>query len=159
MDNEDIYIEIKNPTLCIICLEELDENITNICVKCNVKCHKKCLHNWHKNKRKNICPICLKTKKFYEKKNIRIEENNIEELENNNNENIIEQGEIIEEEIIEDEEEEDEEREQELINYYLHRQNNNNICYLCVNELCCSKRSGSYILISILLLYTYTSMM
>ena len=54
MNNEDIYVEIKNPSLCIICLEELDDNIKNICINCNVKCHTKCLRNWYKSKKTNM---------------------------------------------------------------------------------------------------------
>ena len=170
MDNEENYIEIKNPTLCIICLEELDDDIKNICINCNIECHTRCLRKWYKSKKKQICPICLKTKKYYEKKrienneievqNISIvlnEENNIEEIENNdnNNEEFDEIGEGSDES---DENERDENRDIELINYYLYRQNNGNICYRTVNELCCSKRTGSYLLIFILLAYTYSSM-
>ena len=162
INNEDIYVEIKNPTLCIICLEELDDNIKNICINCNIECHTRCLRKWYKSKRKQVCPICLKTKRYYEKKmlennetetqNISIvlnEENNIEEVENNgSNEE--------DEEENEEGEEDDENREIELINYYLHRQNDRNICYRTVNELCCSKRTGSYILITFIIIYTYS---
>ena len=170
MDNEDIYVEIKNPSLCIICLEELDDNIKNICINCNVKCHTKCLRNWYKSKKKQICPICLKTKKYYEKKmiknnnieNIAIvlnEENNIEEIQDNqdieNNEEELNEEDLNEEESSEDD---NENRDIELINYYLHRQNDRNICYRSINELCCSKRTGSYLLIFLLLSYAYSSM-
>ena len=55
------------------------------------------------------------------------------------------------------EEEDNENRDIELINYYLHRQNNRNVCCNFINELCCSKRTGSYILILLLLAYTYTA--
>lgn len=175
MNNEDIYVEIKNPTLCIICLEELDSNIKNICINCNIKCHTKCLRNWYKSKKKQICPICLKTKKYYEKKmiennnteNIAIvlnEENNIEEIHDNqnieSNEEEINEEELSEEELSEEElsEDDNENRDIELINYYLHRQNDRNICYRCINELCCSRRTGSYLLIFLLLSYTYSSM-
>ena len=173
MDNGDTYIEIKNPVLCIICLEELDNNIKNICINCNVKCHTKCLRNWYKSKKKQVCPICLKTKKYYEKKGIKNnniedlsivlnEENRIEEILDNQNieNNNINEEEINEAELNEEEElneEDNENRDIELINYYLHRQNDRNVCYNCVNELCCSKRTGSYILIFLLLVYTYTS--
>lgn len=166
INNEDIYVEIKNPTLCIICLEELDGNIKNICINCNIKCHAKCLGKWYKSKRKKICPICLKSKKYYEKKmiennnieNIAIvlnEENNIEEIHNNQDIESNEE-EFSEEEF--SEEEDNENRDIELINYYLHRQNDRNICYRCINELCCSRRTGSYLLIFLLLSYTYSSM-
>ena len=170
MDNEDIYVEIKNPSLCIICLEELDDNIKNICINCNIKCHTKCLRNWYKSKKKQICPICLKTKKYYEKKmiknnnieNIAIvlnEENNIEEIQDNqdieNNEEELNEEDLNEEESSEDD---NENRDIELINYYLHRQNDRNICYRSINELCCSKRTGSYLLIFLLLSYAYSSM-
>ena len=167
MDNEESYIEIKNPTLCIICLEELDDNIKNICINCNIECHTKCLRKWYKSKKKQICPICLKTKRYYEKKklennemetqNISIvlnEENNIEEMENNNSNN---EDDYDEEESEEGEEGEGEEnREIELINYYLHRQNDRNICYRTVNELCCSRRTGSYLLICCIIMYAYS---
>lgn len=161
INNEDIYVEIKNPTLCIICLEELDDNIKNICVNCNIKCHTKCLRKWYKSKRKHICPICLKTKRYYEKKKI---ENNETETQNIsivlNEENNIDD--ISEDELNEegegDEEEMDEEEtgEEEVINYYLHRQNDRNICYRTVNELCCSRRTGSYLLIFCIIVYAYS---
>ena len=80
------------------------------------------------------------------------EENNIEEVENNDsNEEVDEDGEGGEEG-----EEDDENREIELINYYLHRQNDRNICYRTVNELCCSRRTGSYLLIFCIIMYAYS---
>lgn len=160
INNEDIYVEIKNPTLCIICLEELDDNIKNICVNCNIKCHTKCLRKWYKSKRKHICPICLKTKRYYEKK--KIENNEIETetqnisivLNEENNIDYISEDELNEEE--EEEMDEEETGEEEVINYYLHRQNDRNICYRTVNELCCSKRRGSYLLIFCIIMYAYS---
>ena len=155
MNNEDIYVEINNHILCIICLEDLDDNIKNICINCNIKCHAKCLHNWYKSKRKKICPICLKTKNYYEKK---MRENNIEENEDNWGEEIEEIEEMEEmEEIEEIEEMEEMEEIEEDINYYLYRPNDRNICYRSVNELCCSSNTGSYILIFFILLYIYSS--
>ena len=152
INNEDIYVEIKNPTLCIICLEELDDNIKNICINCNIECHTRCLRKWYKSKRKQVCPICLKTKRYYEKKML---ENNETETQNisivlneeNNIDDISEDELNEEEEGGEEEMDEEETGEEEVINYYLHRQNDRNICYRTVNELCCSKRTGSYILI------------
>lgn len=70
-NNEDIYIEINNPNVCIICLEILDNDIIDACNNCNIKCHKICLLKWYKSNRKQICPICLKTKKFYRNKKIK----------------------------------------------------------------------------------------
>ena len=52
-NSETIYIEINNPDICVICLENLDDgdNIKKACYNCNIKCHKKCLREWHKSKR------------------------------------------------------------------------------------------------------------
>ena len=65
--SDNIYIEIKNET-CIICLEKMDLNedyLTKICVKCDVNAHISCLNEWYQKKNKKLCPICLKTEKYY----------------------------------------------------------------------------------------------
>ena len=157
INNEDIYVEIKNPTLCIICLENLDGNIKNICINCKIKCHTKCLCKWYKSKRKQICPICLKTKKYYEKK--MIENNEKQNLSFILNEELNDEelnDEELDDEEINDEELNNEELNNEELNYYLNRQNDRNICYRTVHELCYSKRTGSYILIFCIIMYTYT---
>ena len=107
IENEEAYIEINNPSLCIICLEILDDSAIDICSNCDIKCHKKCLSEWYKSKKRKICPICLKTDKFYKRQtNIRnINEENNEE--NNNEENNEEEN---------NEEEEEEEEDEEIIN-------------------------------------------
>ena len=71
--SETIYIEINNPDICVICLENLndDDTIKKACYNCNIKCHKKCLKEWHKSKRQKVCPICLKTINYYRKKKLR----------------------------------------------------------------------------------------
>ncbi len=108
IENEEAYIEINNPSLCIICLEILDESAIDICSNCDIKCHKKCLNEWYKNKKRKICPICLKSDKFYKRQtNIR----NINE-ENNNEEN--NEEEKNEEE--KNEEENNDEEDEEIIN-------------------------------------------
>ena len=64
--SDNVYIEIDSD-VCIICLEKID-NVTeceNVCIKCNVKSHKKCLRMWYRKKRKRVCPICLKTERYY----------------------------------------------------------------------------------------------
>ena len=154
MKNEEIYIDINNKFLCIICLEILNESVINICDNCNIQCHKKCLNNWYKNKKKKICPICLKSKNYYKKKreiNIINEETNIineeSDIINEESDIINEESDIINEENVDNE---------EIINYYLYRQNNSNICYKLIYHFCCSKYTASYILIFILLLYTYS---
>ena len=165
MNNEEIYIEIKNSPLCIICLEELNGNVKKICINCDVKCHEKCLKNWHKIKKKSVCPICLKSKKFYQKKRnneiINIEQN-IEHEEN------IEHGENIEHEenMIENIEEENEyntdeedNREEEIINYYLNRRAvDRGFSYYLMRDVCSSKYYISYIFISAIGLYIYEVM-
>tara|TARA_Y100001958_G_C21014828_1_gene393548 strand:- start:103 stop:687 length:585 start_codon:yes stop_codon:yes gene_type:complete len=102
MNNNKIYEEVNNDKLCIICLEDLNENIVNICHKCNVKCHKKCLYNWYEKNNKNICPICLKTEEYYlnilkgDIEEVNENENTIEDLNRNYVNNIIEYVEINE---------------------------------------------------------------
>ena len=80
MNNNKIYEEINNENLCVICLEDLNEEIMDVCHKCNVKCHIKCLNDWHKKNNEEICPICLKSEDYY----LNILKNNIN---NNTNEN------------------------------------------------------------------------
>ena len=70
--------EFCEPKSCIICLEFLDDKSVNICTNCDVKCHKKCLNTWYKKHKKKVCPICLKSKKFYKKEKINDDNNNNE---------------------------------------------------------------------------------
>ena len=49
------------PILCIICLEELDNDIMKACDTCNINCHINCLYNWYKKNNMELCPICLKS--------------------------------------------------------------------------------------------------
>ena len=65
MNNNKIYEEVNNENLCVICLEDLEENIMDVCHKCNVKCHIKCLYDWYKQNNEEICPICLQTEDYY----------------------------------------------------------------------------------------------
>ncbi len=55
-------VEVKN-TLCIICLDPLNDSIIDACDTCEVKCHIKCLYEWYKTNNMEICPICLKKNK------------------------------------------------------------------------------------------------
>ena len=63
---DNVYIEIDND-ICIICLEKINNinDSINVCIRCNVKSHKKCLRIWHRKKRQRVCPICLKTERYY----------------------------------------------------------------------------------------------
>ena len=100
--SDNTYIELDTD-LCIICLEKIDSNeayVTNICVKCDVKSHVCCLNEWYQKKNKHICPICLKTEKYY-----------LKDLLHNNEED-------------EEDEEEDEEDEEE-VEYNLNNIHNN----------------------------------
>jgi len=94
MNNNKIYEEVNNENLCVICLEDLNEDIMDVCHKCNVKCHIKCLYDWHKKNKKEICPICLQTEQYYldllESNNLNYNENNM--IENINNIEDIEEG-------------------------------------------------------------------
>ena len=107
--SENIYIEIENET-CIICLEKInvaEDYLTTVCVKCNVMAHISCLNEWYQKKNKKMCPICLKTEKYYlqniKKKNNIIFTNYCEnKIENKKEEEIKEQ---IEENIEKDKEE------------------------------------------------------
>ena len=65
MNNNKIYPELCDDKLCIICLENLNEDIIDVCCKCNIKCHKSCVISWYKNNKKTVCPICLKSKSYY----------------------------------------------------------------------------------------------
>ena len=76
MNNNKIHNELYSDKLCIICLENLNGDIIDVCCKCNVKCHTKCVISWYKNNRKNVCPICLKSESYY-LNNEEDEENNI----------------------------------------------------------------------------------
>ena len=66
-----------NNTNCIICLEDLDEEIMDVCDICKVQCHILCLYNWYKKNNCEICPICLKVDN-----NINIVNNRLNEIEN-----------------------------------------------------------------------------
>lgn len=66
MTDNKVFNEVNEENLCIICLEELNENIMEVCHKCNVNCHIQCLYDWYrKNNQTEICPICLKTEDYY----------------------------------------------------------------------------------------------
>ena len=93
MNNNKIYEEVNNENLCVICLEDLDDEIMDVCHKCNVKCHIKCLNDWHKKNNEEICPICLKSEDYY----LNILKNNINNNTDENNEENINNIEDIEE--------------------------------------------------------------
>ena len=65
INNNKIHNFIYDEKLCIICLENLNEYIVNVCHKCNVICHKECIDNFYKTKHDNICPVCLKSEEYY----------------------------------------------------------------------------------------------
>ena len=87
MNNNKIHNELYGENLCIICLEDLNEDIIDICHKCNVKCHIDCLNNWYKKNENKICPICLKSEEYY--LNILKNKNNTN---SSTNSNIIDNG-------------------------------------------------------------------
>ena len=108
--SDNTYIELDTD-MCIICLEKIDINeayVTNICVKCDVKSHICCLNEWYQKKNKRVCPICLKTEKYY-----------LRDLLHNNEEN--------EDEYEEEDEEEDEDEEVEYNLNNIHNNIHNNI--------------------------------
>ena len=81
--SENIYIEIRNET-CIICLEKMnfvEDYLTPVCVKCDVVAHVSCLNEWYRKKNKKVCPICLKTEKYY----LKYLKNNNNQIQNTNN--------------------------------------------------------------------------
>lgn len=84
MNNNKIYEEVNNENLCVICLEELEEDIMDVCHKCNVKCHIKCVYDWYKQNNEEICPICLQTEEYY----LNILENNNTTDNNNDDSNL-----------------------------------------------------------------------
>ena len=144
MKNDETYIEIKESTLCIICLEELDDNIKKICLNCDIKCHNNCLHKWYITKNQRICPICLKTKKYYQQKY-------------RNDKNII-QSTVVEVYTEEDVElvVEEEIVDEEIINYYLQQINQEHSCYYYfIENNCTYKRKVLYFLIMGITLYIY----
>lgn len=75
-------------TLCIICLEELNDDIMEACDTCNINCHIECLYSWYIKNNVELCPICLKhtdnntsiTNELFQLNNTIINNNN-----NNNN--------------------------------------------------------------------------
>ena len=104
MNNNKIYEEVNNENLCVICLEDLNDEIMDVCHKCNVKCHIKCLNDWHKKNNEEICPICLKSEDYYlnilknnNNSNENSDENinNIEDIEEGNNEDTIDNYVIV----------------------------------------------------------------
>jgi hypothetical protein len=107
MNNNKIYEEVNNENLCVICLEDLNDEIMDVCHKCNVKCHIKCLNDWHKKNNEEICPICLKSEDYYlnilknnnnsgESGGNSVENiNNIEDIEEGNNEDTIDNYVIV----------------------------------------------------------------
>ena len=57
-----VYDELIESDVCIICLEDFDEDsdiINKFCNNCNINAHKTCLEKWCKVKNDNICPICF----------------------------------------------------------------------------------------------------
>lgn len=131
--SDNIYIEIKNET-CIICLEKMDldeDYLTTICVKCDVKAHISCLNEWYQKKNKKLCPICLKTEKYYLKhlmnKSNNFVENDEEQIILNNAMNDIDSDneDLNEEEIV------SENNNEYIINNYINN-NNSNIKFRCV---------------------------
>ena len=86
-------------SLCIICLEELDDDIMEACDKCNINCHIQCLYSWYIKNNVELCPICLKhtnnntsiTNELFELNN---NSNNSNNSNNNSNNNQIETLEI-----------------------------------------------------------------
>ena len=80
--NTNVYVEI-NTDICIICLEKInkEDDIVNVCVKCNIEAHNSCLTTWYTQKQKKVCPICLNTEDYYLKSLI-YDENDSNEVEN-----------------------------------------------------------------------------
>ena len=85
-----------NSTLCVICLEELDDEIMEACDICKIHCHINCLYNWYIKNSVELCPICLKQTDnnniikndlFIEDENDRINRNNDRINRENNREN------------------------------------------------------------------------
>ena len=83
--NNNVYVEI-NTDICIICLEKInkEDDIVNVCVKCNIEAHNSCLTTWYTKKQKKVCPICLNTEDYYLKSLIYDENNNEDNNEENN---------------------------------------------------------------------------
>jgi len=148
MNNDEIYLEIKESTLCIICLEDLDDNIKKICLNCDIECHNNCLRKWHKSKKQQICPICLKTTKYYQRK-YKNEKNIIHSsVENVNIEENEEELNVIDGIVLNSEEDDDEE---EMINHY----SEHNWYYYFIRENCTYKKKISYLFIMCMGLYLY----
>ena len=67
-----------NTQICIICLEDIEENTTfnkTICNNCDIVAHKECLDKWFKEKNEHICPICRKSNKYETNINDNIDNN------------------------------------------------------------------------------------
>lgn len=124
MNNNKIYVMLNEENNCIICLEELNEEIMDVCTNCNVKCHIKCLYEWYKNNNnKEMCPICLKTDKYY----LNGQEDNDEEEDNE------EEGEINQNNQIN---QINNRRQQELVELVDRRKQF--LCMLCSTIICMS---------------------
>ena len=85
---------ITSSSLCIICLEELDDDIMEACDTCNINCHIKCLYNWYLKNNIELCPICLKHTNNNTSITNELFESNNNDNDNNNNNNQMETLEI-----------------------------------------------------------------
>lgn len=160
--SDNIYIEIKNET-CIICLEKMDldeDYLTTVCVKCDVKAHVSCLNEWYQKKNKKLCPICLKTEKYYLKKLINTNNNNFIENDeehsilNNQNNNLDSDNEDLNEnsdDEINNDIDAENTNEYIINNYYRLNTNNSHIRFRCV--LICAIIVFMFIITYILNLY------
>ena len=70
-------------TLCIICLEKLNDDIMEACNTCNINCHIECLYSWYVKNNVELCPICLK----HTDNNISVTNELFQSNNNNNNNN------------------------------------------------------------------------
>ena len=79
----------EKSTLCIICLEELNDDIMEACDTCNINCHIECLYSWYMKNNIELCPICLKhtDNNTSIRNNLFESNNNINNNINNNNNN------------------------------------------------------------------------
>lgn len=131
MNNNKIHNELYSENLCIICLENLNENIVDICHKCNVKCHKKCIINWYKKNGEKVCPICLKSEQYY----LNILVNNSNNNTQQNNANAIINPDIN----------------QNILDNIVDNIFDNNILFIQTNILDLTKKICSFCLISIII--------
>ena len=63
MTHNDLYEELNNLPICVICLDHITPSELykkDICNICNINVHTNCINQWYEYQENHICPICRK---------------------------------------------------------------------------------------------------